>query len=244
MDPDLDPQTDPHEPDALDGSILLSIGDLMAGLLLFFALLFLTVLAQLRSYQDALDRLPLLVLQTLGDRLGHDGPDSAIAIDPATGDISIRDRILFDVGSADLTPSGQAFLNEFVPLYSNLAFGNPDIAPRLARIIIEGHTSSSGDDRANLDLSLRRAQAVANRIATAPPFPHQDQFIAALLTAGRGELDANRDRDDPRDRKVVFRFQFQRTDFTKPFQAPGQGTAIAPTPPPALTLKLSEDRQN
>lgn len=217
----LDPDHSGRDREPLNGSILLSIGDLMSGLLLVFALLFVTVMAQLRSYQDALDRLPLLVLNTLneglpsGDRPGSD--TSAIAIDPATGDISIRDRILFSSGSAELSPSGRQFLDEFVPIYSDLAFSNPAIAPRLARIVIEGHTSRSGNDRANLDLSLRRARAVADRIATAPPFPHQDRFVGTLLTAGRGELDANPNRDDPRDRKVVFRFQFQRTDFTDAF---------------------------
>lgn len=33
------------------------------------------------------------------------------------------------------------------------------------------------------------------------------------MTSGRGEIDANHTKDNPSDRKVVFRFQFRREDF-------------------------------
>jgi len=48
-----------------DSGIWLSIGDLMSGLLMFFALLFITVMVQLKQYQEAIDRLPVVVLNAI-----------------------------------------------------------------------------------------------------------------------------------------------------------------------------------
>lgn len=190
--------------------IWLSVGDLMSGLLLFFALLFVTVMVQLKQYQEALDRLPVVVLNAIERELGG----NEIAVDPQTGDVSIGDRILFDKNSAELKPEGRQFLREFIPIYSNVIFSNPDFDEQVVRILVEGHTSSSGEAAKNLELSLRRSLAVANYIASdAMQFPHKAQFQQKLLASGRGELDANPNADEASDRKVVFRFQLKRPDF-------------------------------
>ncbi|KPQ38873.1 MAG: putative outer membrane protein [Phormidium sp. OSCR] len=197
------------QPDIRDGDesgIWLSIGDLMSGLLLFFALLFVTVMVKLRDYQQAFEQLPIVVLNAMERELG--GQD--IEVDERTGDVSIGDRILFDYNSATLKPEGQAFLQQFIPTYSQVIFSNPDLEHEIVRIIIEGHTSASGTAAGNLNLSLQRSQAVFNYIASdAVQFPHKEAFQQKLLPAGRGSLDANPERDDPGDRRVVFRFQLR-----------------------------------
>lgn len=201
---------DEFNPDIRDGDesgIWLSIGDLMSGLLLFFALLFVTVMVKLRDYQQAFEQLPIVVLNAIERELG--GQD--IEVDERTGDVSIGDRILFDYNSATLKPEGQAFLQQFIPTYSQVIFSNSDLENEIVRIIIEGHTSSSGTAAANLNLSLQRSQAVFNYIASdAVQFPNKEAFQQKLLPAGRGALDANPERDDPGDRRVMFRFQLRQ----------------------------------
>lgn len=220
--------------EAEDSSVLLSIGDLMSGLLMFFALLFITVQIQLnehiqklnekireveklqqelQQYQKAFQALPQLIVQTLEGKVG--GKD-VLTVDPETGDVSIRDRILFDEASAELKPEGKKFLQAFIPLYSKVIFSNPEFDKQIARVIIEGHTSSKGSDLSNLDLSLQRANSVADYILSDEmKFSAKSRFKQKLLAAGRGEIDAKQNVDEPRDRKVVFRFQFRRENLVE-----------------------------
>ncbi|HEY9851662.1 MAG TPA: OmpA family protein [Leptolyngbyaceae cyanobacterium] len=220
--------------EAEDSSVLLSIGDLMSGLLMFFALLFITVQIQLnehiqklnekireveklqqelQQYQKAFQALPQLIVQTLEGKVG--GKD-VLTVDPETGDVSIRDRILFDEASAELKPEGKKFLQAFIPLYSKVIFSNPEFDKQIARVIIEGHTSSKGSDPSNLNLSLQRSKSVADYILSDEmKFPAKSRFKQKLLAAGRGEIDATQNVDEPRDRKVVFRFQFRRENLVE-----------------------------
>ena len=39
-----------------------------------------------------------------------------------------------------------------------------------------------------------------------------------IIIAGRGEIDSNKIKNDPVDRKVVFRIQFTDDDFFRPFK--------------------------
>jgi OOP family OmpA-OmpF porin len=82
-----------------------------------------------------------------------------------------RGRLQFETGRADIAAVSQGLLD-------NLAFVLNSC--RQARVTIEGHTDSDGPAEFNLDLSKRRADAVAGYLATAG--------IAAqrLATAGFG----------------------------------------------------------
>jgi outer membrane protein OmpA-like peptidoglycan-associated protein len=64
-------------------------------------------------------------------------------------------KLTFVSGSAILTESAKARLARYATV-----LGGPKLAGR--RIRIEGHTDASGSAKANLDLSRRRAQAVAD----------------------------------------------------------------------------------
>jgi outer membrane protein OmpA-like peptidoglycan-associated protein len=192
-----------------DSGVWLSVGDLMSGLLMFFALLFIAVSAQLLNYQELIKDLPQKILTAVQDKVGEKG---SFSIDAQTGDISLEDKILFDEGQAVLNLQGQKFLSEFIPLYSEIIFSNPEYEKQVIRIIIEGHTSSKGEEKANLELSFKRALAVNEYISTLD-FPTKEKFTKKLLAGGRGEIDAKQYFDDPKDRKVMFRFQFKREDL-------------------------------
>ena len=209
--------------------IWLSLGDLMSGLLMLFALLFITVQLQLQQklievekleeeleakitelerYQEAFDRLPLVILTAIESELG--GSD-AVSVDPETGEVSIRDRILFDRGSATLKSEGKQFLEQFIPIYTQVIFSNEEFDRQITRIIIEGHTSSQGSEESNLELSLIRALSVTNYIFSDNlNFTQKSRFKEKILAGGRGEIEANPNADVPGDRKVVFRFQFRQ----------------------------------
>jgi outer membrane protein OmpA-like peptidoglycan-associated protein len=199
-----------------DSGIYLSISDLMSSLMMIFVLLFITVQVQLQTYKQAIDELPIRILDALDGKIGGKG---LYAVDPETGDVSIGDRILFDEGSAELKPEGKQFLAKFIPTYSNVIFSDSLFDRQITRIVIEGHTSSKGSDRDNMELSLRRALSVSDYILSNQlNFATKEHFKQKILASGRGEIDANQTINKPGDRRVVFRFQFRREDFKQFFQ--------------------------
>ncbi|MCC3510379.1 OmpA family protein [Microcoleus sp. PH2017_35_SFW_U_B] len=215
-----------------DSSVLLSIGDLMSGLLMLFALLFITVQIQLsekakmldekilqveklrqelQQYQKAFEGLPQIIVNALEGKVGD---KDIFTVDPGTGDVSIRDRILFDNNSSVLKPEGKKFLQAFIPIYTQVLFANKQFEKQISRVVIEGHTSSAGSDSKNLELSLRRALAVSNYMfSNEVNFPKKAELQQKVLVSGRGELDANPTQNAAGDRKVVFRFQFRRENL-------------------------------
>jgi OmpA-OmpF porin, OOP family len=81
--------------------------------------------------------------------------------------------ILFDINSAVLKPESYGVVKEIAGVLKE----NPSV-----KIKITGHTSSDGDDKANMELSKKRAAAVKNLLAT--------EFgidAAGIETDGKGE---------------------------------------------------------
>lgn len=208
-----------------DSGVYISISDLMSSLLMIFALLFITVQAQLyqeiqkaqslkielQRYKKAVDELPIRILDALSGKMGDSG---LFKVDPQTGDVSIGDRILFDEGSAELKPEGKEFLAKFIPIYSQVIFSDKLFDRQITRVIIEGHTSSTGSESENMELSLRRALSVSEYIfSDRLNFPTKERLKSKILASGRGEIDARQTTDNPSDRRVIFRFQFRREDF-------------------------------
>lgn len=201
------------ELDEEESSVLLSIGDLMSGLLMIFALLFVTVLVQLKE-KEAPRR---MVIGTVVEQMK--GNNINVKVNPETGDVSIQDKILFDENSAELKPEGKIFLKRFIPVYSRVIFSKKDFKKEIARVIIEGHTSSKGDYDTNLELSLLRSLSVAKFIfSNELNFPTKSQLRTKIMAAGRGEMEAKQKVDDSSDRKVIFRFQFRGENFSEWYQ--------------------------
>jgi outer membrane protein OmpA-like peptidoglycan-associated protein len=192
-----------------DSSIYLSIGDLMSGLLMFFMLLFITALLQLAE-KDAPKRV------VIGNVVGQMQSNNInVKVNPETGDVSIQESILFAKVSTELKPEGKAFLRSFIPVYSGVIFSKIEFEKEISRVIIEGHTSSEGDYQTNLQLSLLRSSSVAKFIFSEMNFNTKAPLSQKILAAGRGEIEADKTRDNPGDRKVVFRFQFRSDELAK-----------------------------
>ena len=136
------------------------------------------------------------------------------AVDPSSGAIALESDVLFSTGKYDLTEAGQRFVDEFLPVYLNVLFSD-EYRDYVAEIIIEGHTDSLGGYISNLQLSQRRALAVASYIladdyrgiSTA-----QKRMLREVVTAnGRSYsdpvLDANGREDMDASRRVIFKFR-------------------------------------
>ncbi|MEE2000710.1 OmpA family protein [Alkalimonas sp. MEB108] len=184
----------------------LSVSDLMAGLLMVFALLVVATLFQLKQAQEENQNKRIVIIQALQQQFNERGINAEV--NPETGDITLLDSVLFDVNRADITPAGVAFLERFVPVYGETLFSDSAISDEITRIIIEGHTSSDGSTEHNMSLSLRRANSVFDFINRLD-FEQRDALVNKIQVAGRGYLDANHEISLAGDRKVIFRMQFK-----------------------------------
>lgn len=200
---------EPEISDDDESSIYLSIGDLMSGLLMFFALLFITALLQLAEREAPKKDVISQIFQEMKSQ------NINVKVNPKTGDVSIDDSILFDKGSTQLKPAGKDFLRKFIPVYSRVIFSEDEFQEVINRVVIEGHTSSEGDDKTNLQLSVLRSSSVYNYIFAEMNFKDKDSLEQKILAAGRGEIEADQKRDNPADRKVLFRFQFRSDELNQ-----------------------------
>lgn len=98
-------------------------------------------------------------------------------IDDVTGVVKISDLELFDINSYELSAKGKKYLDKFAPAYLNSIFSNGYLNNNIEKIIIQGHTDSqtfkgkySADEQymKNMELSLKRAYAVANYMTNTP----------------------------------------------------------------------------
>lgn len=80
-------------------------------------------------------------------------------------------NLFFDVDRDEILPSSYAELNRIAQIINDKGF----------RIEISGHTDNSGTKEHNVSLSLRRANAVANYLAT------KGIFMRAMTTVGYGD---------------------------------------------------------
>lgn len=196
--------------DAEESGVWLSVGDLMSVLLMIFALLLISALVQISEVHENSQNTRIVIIKGINDALESAGIE--VQANSETGDISILDSILFDRNEYRLKTSGKEFLDQFVPIYSNVIFQSDRTADEVSRIVIEGHSSSEGAFNRNMELSVLRANSVAEYINDMT-FEHKRPFFEKVVISGRGPIEANQEQTDPSDRKVKFRFQFKDDQF-------------------------------
>ena len=83
-----------------------------------------------------------------------------VSVDDKTGAITFDASILFDYNKSEIKTTGEEFLSEFLPRYVDVLL-SPKYRDNISEIIIEGHTDTEGTYIFNLQLSQKRALAVA-----------------------------------------------------------------------------------
>lgn len=158
------------------------------------------------------------LIETLKD--AFEETDSKVEIDDQTGAIMFDASILFDFNQSNLKPSGQEFLNEFLPQYLSVIMSEK-FKPYIAEIIIEGHTDSVGGYISNLNLSQRRALAVASYClqenGTVLSSKQVEELKPIITANGRSysNLILNDDGTENRDasRRVEFKFRLKEDEM-------------------------------
>jgi len=84
-------------------------------------------------------------------------------INKTTGNVRFDEAVLFNVNKTRISRAGEEYLEKFVPVYLSVLMDEKYKA-WIERIIIEGHADDGGSYEYNLDLSQKRASAVADYI--------------------------------------------------------------------------------
>lgn len=80
-------------------------------------------------------------------------------INRSTGEIALGATILFDVNESSISGNGKMLLKEFMDVYTSVVFSK-EYKDFVSKILIEGHTDTSGSYEMNQQLSLDRAVSV------------------------------------------------------------------------------------
>ena len=149
--------------------------DLMTAMVLVFIVLF--FYTYMVSYNDKIEQVQeqQKVAEELKETLQEKKIDAQI--DSISGIVKISDLELFDLNSYELSQKGKNYLAKFAPAYLDSIFSNEYLNNNIDKIIIQGHTDSqtfagkySADEQymKNMELSLKRAYAVANYMTNTP----------------------------------------------------------------------------
>lgn len=84
----------------------------------------------------------------------------SVEIDSETGAMVLNSSVLFDYNESVLKEEGSQILSQVLPVYCSVLLSE-GYEPYLAEVIIDGYTDTTGEYITNLDLSQRRAFAVA-----------------------------------------------------------------------------------
>ena len=200
----------------------LSIGDLMASILMIFMLLFIVKTIEtgqeLRKKEEIIEGFTGLKKNIIS-KIQKDFEERGIKVDldPQTGTIKIDDKILFNTGEYLLKPEGKKYLNEFVPIYINLLLNDEQVKKELSQIIIEGHTDDVGSYIYNMELSQKRAFEVIKYIYDEMPnFKGKEELKRYITANGRSNIKVLRDNsgniDRDKSRRVEFQFKLKEDE--------------------------------
>ncbi len=183
----------------------IGFSDLMTGLMLVFIILSLTFMAIAKQKLDENQKKQDKIIKILQDELGSNGV--ALDVDNEKGTISVAQDILFDQKKSTLSPNGKVFIKLFSTILDTKIFNNSETANLIDYIHIEGYASREGSENENFIYGFNRAKNVWLNM-THNKLHNKDIMKRKLNIVSRGEIEANQSIDDRKDRKVVFRFEF------------------------------------
>lgn len=153
-------------------------------------------------------------------------------VDPANGSIMLESDVLFEYGSAELSATGKAYVDQFLPVYLSVLLSEENSA-YVSEIIIEGHTDPKDTYIKNLKLSQNRAYAVAEYVlenSWAVSSSKKAQLKSLLTANGRSYsdpiLDENGRVDEAASRRVVFKFRLLDDQMVEQMKEILENTAL------------------
>lgn len=207
-----------------------SLSDLMTSLAVIFILLLVAMLNNtLQQTKGTKSQVLSRFQQTLKDFQTQGVEVQADPKDPPGLLVVVPEGLLkFEQGKADIPQAGKEFVAEFIPKFVAAAC-SPEIKPGIGSIVVEGHTSSEGDEKANLRLSQARSISVVqesldvldNHRESDSAADHKC-FLDFVSATGRGSaepIEVVGKEDRSLSRRVVFKIRVksleQRTLETK-----------------------------
>lgn len=170
-----------------------TMSDLMLGLAIIFITMFVLAMTGFSQQNIEQQKVQMDVSKKISEELKKSDIDADI--DKMTGDLKISDGELFELNSYVLTPEGKKLLDKLAPIYINTIFADKELAGQIDNIVIQGYTDSqmfagvnSKDQQfmRNMDLSLKRANAVAEYIFnTGYDKKYADSFRKKLVVEGK-----------------------------------------------------------
>ncbi len=170
-----------------------TMADLLLGLAIVFITLFVLAMTGFSQNSVQQQKTQMEIAEKISGELKK--ADVNADMDKMTGDLKISDVELFELNSYVLSNNGKKLLDRLAPIYINSIFADKELADQIQYIIIQGHTDSqmfaginSKDEQflKNMDLSLKRAQAVADYIfKTNYDKKYSDQFRKIVVVEGK-----------------------------------------------------------
>ena len=170
-----------------------TMADLLLGLAIIFITLFVLAMTGFSQQTIQQQKVQMEVSEKIGQELQK--ADIIVDMDKMTGDLKISDVELFELSDWKLSPKGKKLLDKLAPIYINSIFADKELSNEIQYIIIQGHTDSqtfagvkSKDEQflKNMDLSLKRANAVAEYIfKTNYDKKYADQFRKLVVVEGK-----------------------------------------------------------
>ncbi len=151
-----------------------------------------------------------------------DDSDLKVSVDEKTGAITFDASILFDYNKSVLKESGKDFLSKFLPRYADVLLSDK-YKDNISEILIEGHTDTEGKYLFNLELSQKRALAVASYCLDDNSGIVDDDQLEALreLTSATGKsysnpvVDEEGEVDMEASRRVEFLFRLKDEEMVR-----------------------------
>ncbi len=183
----------------------LSLGDLMAGLLLIFILVLSFVMLDLMEKEQRDNEIQKVLLKIFTDyvklrgdlylalenEFKEDLEEWDAVLDRETLSVRFREpEVLFKQGEAEVQGDFKEILDDFFPRYIQI-LKQPEYVNDIAEIRIEGHTSSEwseivGDQEAyilNMELSQNRTRSVLQYVLQIPEIHGNRTWLQQYLTA-------------------------------------------------------------
>ena len=199
-----------------------TMSDLLLGLVVVFLVLFVFAITGFTQTKVNEHEKQYEVTEKIAQELQKN--NIKVDVDKFSGRIKISDLELFALNSSELSPKGKAYMSKFVPVYLNTIMKDKKIKENITGIIIEGHTDSqtfagakSEEEKyyKNMDLSLKRASAVAQYIVFsnyAGKETYQKDLFKLLSVEGKGPSEpviVNGKEDYAKSRRVELKLMFK-----------------------------------